>query len=430
MKRRSFLLGGIAAATGVASAAPAGKGKSTGVAEKSKPVKLPTAVEAAAMPTEGLFLVRPHLQLLGEKSAAVVWMTKRPATGFVEWSQDGGASWRTAWDEKDGLRDAGSRTHIATLRGFDPARPVTYRACSQETPHVFAYKTFFKGEVEKVESTLAALVPADGKVSFAMFNDVHCNHAVYSTLLEKIKKPVNFSVFAGDIMNSTDSEDCVVRNLLAPLSYVSDRTGAAMWYLRGNHETRGGYARQLRNHLALPGGLFYGAVTLGAGRIAFIDSGEDKEDDHREYSGIVDFDRYIDSQIEWLRDEFASDAWRNAAFRIAVMHIPPPGFRKLDGGMWNGATKRMRRLAEVLKTSKVSLVMAAHLHSSANADPTKECPYPVVVGGGNQLFTPEQRQKHPYRDATLTRCTYDSRKLVVEQYTSDGAKLFERICQA
>ena len=136
------------------------------------------------------------------------------------------------WDEKDGLRDAGSRVHVATLRGFKPSMPVVYRACSQETPHVFAYKTFFKGDVEKIESKLAPLVPADGTVSFAMFNDVHCNHAIYSTLLDNVKKPVNFTVFAGDIMNSTDSEACVVHNLLAPLAYVSDKTGAAMWYLR------------------------------------------------------------------------------------------------------------------------------------------------------------------------------------------------------
>lgn len=427
MKRRSFLLGSIAAA-GAAVAAPAQKKSAKNAAKKE--VKPPTAVEAATMPAEGLFMVKPHLQLLDEKSAAVVWMTKRPATGFVEWSQDNGASWKTAWDEKDGLRDAGSRVHVATLRGFKPSMPVVYRACSQETPHVFAYKTFFKGDVEKIESKLAPLVPADGTVSFAMFNDVHCNHAIYSTLLDNVKKPVNFTVFAGDIMNSTDSEACVVHNLLAPLAYVSDKTGAAMWYLRGNHETRGGYARHLRKHLALPGGLFYGAVTLGAGRIAFIDTGEDKEDDHREYSGIVDFDHYLDSQIEWLEDEFASEAWRNAAFRIAVMHIPPSGCKKLDGGMWNGGTRRHKRLCNTLKKSNVSLVLAAHLHSCANSDPNKFCPYPVVVGGGCNILSPEKRIKHPFADATLTHCSYNKEKLVVQQYTSDGKMLFERICKA
>jgi hypothetical protein len=82
-------------------------------------------------------------------------------------------------------------------------------------------------------------------------------------------------------------------------------------------------ARQLRDYLALPDGHYFGAVTLGAARIVFIDTGEDKHDSHPEYSGLVDFDHYIERQKAWLSREFASAAWKDAVFRIAVMHIPP-----------------------------------------------------------------------------------------------------------
>lgn len=420
MKRRDFLFGSLAATL-----APSALAANDGAA---KAPRVLSDVEKFALPEEGLFAVKPHLQLLGEDSAAVVWVTRRKATGFVEWSQDGGATWNVDWTEEDGLRDAGSFVHRTVLTGFDPSKRVRFRACSRENPHVFAYSAVFAGEVEKVESELNPILPADGKVSFAMFNDVHNTPATYPALLEHLGAPVNFTVFNGDIMNSVDNEEGLKRHLLAPLAYVSDRTHAAMWYLRGNHETRGGFARRLRDYLALPGGHFFGAVTLGAARIVFIDTGEDKADGHKEYSGIVDFDHYIARQTKWLEREFASDAWKRAAFRIAVMHIPPAGVKLLGGGRWDGGSQRMKGLSKVFAGANISIALCAHMHHSANDDPNADHPYPVVVGGGVGRAPENKRGK--FLDATLTRCEYDRHELVVTQTNILGEKLFERRVRA
>ena len=180
--------------------------------------------------------------------------------------------------------------------------------------------------------------------------------------------------------------------------------------------------------MALPGGHFFGAVTLGAARIAFIDTGEDKQDGHKEYSGLVDFDRYITRQMEWLSDEFASTAWKDAPFRIVVMHIPPAGTFQLGGGRWPGGTERMGRLSALLKGANVSLALAAHLHRSANDNPNADHPYPVIVGGGPRE-EPEERRK-AFGDATLTRCDYDADELVVVQTNIRGERLFERHIKA
>ena len=266
MKRRDFLLGSIASV-----AAPAAFAAEDSAEQKPtppppqptppppKPAEKLSTVERFACPEDGLFAVRPHLQLLGERSAAVVWMTKRKATGFVEWSQDGGAKWKRDWTEEDGLRDAGSFVHKTVLTGFDPSKSVRFRACSRANPEVRAYSATFEGEVEKVESELNPIVPADGKVSFAMFNDVHNKLDSYPALLKYLDRPVNFTVFNGDIMNSVETEEGLKKNLLAPLAYTSEKTHAAMWYLRGNHETRGAMARQLRDYLALPEGHYFGS---------------------------------------------------------------------------------------------------------------------------------------------------------------------------
>jgi hypothetical protein len=351
-------------------------------------------------------------------------MTKRKATGFVEWSQDGGAKWKRDWTEEDGLRDAGSFVHKTVLTGFDPSKSVRFRACSRANPEVRAYSATFEGEVEKVESELNPIVPADGKVSFAMFNDVHNKLDSYPALLKYLDRPVNFTVFNGDIMNSVETEEGLKKNLLAPLAYTSEKTHAAMWYLRGNHETRGAMARQLRDYLALPEGHYFGAVTLGAARIVFIDTGEDKHDSHPEYSGLVDFDHYIERQKAWLAREFASAAWKDAAFRIAVMHIPPADVSVLGRRGPIGGTKRTCALTEFLKGAGLSIALCGHYHWSANDDANETHPYPVVVGGGVGV-SPENKRGR-FRDATITRCDYDSKELVVSQTNILGEKLFER----
>ncbi len=424
MKRRNFLLGtlGAVAAPAITTAASPAKAKT------AKKEEVVSVVEREAMPKEGLFSVKPHLQLMGEREAAVVWMTRKKATGFVEWSQDDGATWTKTWTEEDGLLDAGCTLHRTILSDFDPSRPIRFRICSQENPYIFPYRAEFKGDIQKMEFSLDPILPANGKVAFAMFNDVHQHLENYPKLLDLLPAPVNFSVFAGDIMNHVDDEAGLSRYLLAPLSYVCTRTRAAMWYVRGNHECRGPYSRKLRNYLALPDGHYFGAVTLGAARIVFIDTGEDKENTHHEFEGIVDFDAYLERQMKWLRKEFASDEWKNAKFRIAVMHIPPVGTKMLAGHVYNGESNRMRKMTELLKTSGLTIAFAAHTHRSGNDDARPDRPYVVITGGGNGIASPEK--SHWKIDATITHCQYDANELVVTQVNMKGEKLFERRIKA
>ena len=156
----------------------------------------------------------------------------------------------------------------------------------------------------------------------------------------------------------------------------------------------------------------------------FIDTGEDKHDSHQEYSGLVDFDHYIERQKAWLAREFASAAWKDAAFRIAVMHIPPADVSVLGRRGPIGGTKRTCALTEFLKGAGLSIALCGHYHWSANDDANETHPYPVVVGGGVGV-SPENKRGR-FRDATITRCDYDAKELVVTQTNILGEKLFER----
>lgn len=404
MRRREFLLGAMAASA-VPGMATAGAGD---VSE----------VERETFDPSGLIRVKPHLQLLGERELGVVWATARPATGTVEWSQDGGKSWTLARNECDGLLvDANDRIHRLVIGGYNPVRPLAYRVRSKAFKSFGAYKVEYSGEEGTAEGEIGALVPADGTLSFAVLNDVHQHPEVYKALAPALSGGLSFTVFNGDILNEVEGEDQIQRHLLAPLAYCAARTKAPMWYLRGNHETRGPYARHLRDYLALQNGRFYGAVTLGGVRFVFIDTGEDKPDDHWAYSGLTDFDHYVDTETDWLRREFASDAWTKARFRIAFMHIPPDA--DFDNGKkkfaWKPWPDRHARLCKALAAAKPSLVFGAHMHQRHHDLGIPRRPYPLVVGGGMSVADAEE-----IRRPTLTRCDVTGSGLRVRQVTTDG----------
>jgi hypothetical protein len=104
-----------------------------------------------------------------------------------------------------------------------------------------------------------------------------------------------------------------------------------MIYVRGNHETRGKYARMLPDYLALPNGRFYYAFDHGPVRFIIMDGGEDKTDDNPAYSGLVNFDRYRIQQKHWLQKEIQSEAFQKALFKIVVVHMPPVASQQWHG---------------------------------------------------------------------------------------------------
>ena len=338
-------------------------------------------------------------------------MTTQPATGYVTWSQDGWKTERRSWMQCDGLRDSNSRVHRTLVAGFDPTRPIQWRAHSRPIAEFGGYKIRYAGEEQSVEGTLKPIEPRRDRLSFAMVNDVHSRVAAYESLMDCVREPVDFTVFAGDILNVTASEEVVRRCLLEPMAYVTRRTQAPCWYLRGNHETRGDFSRRFRDCLMLKNGHYYGSASLGPVRIVFLDTGEDKTDDHQEYFGMTDFEGYLEEQTRWLRQEVTGEGWKSARFRIVVQHIPAMPGRDLP---------RLRRLFEPLKTAGVNMMFAAHWHQQQWLAADAFRPFPIAVGGGCAVRPTAENTSNL---ATLTRCDIEGDTLRVRQFFAGSGKL-------
>lgn len=376
-------------------------------------VALGAAASFAAEGNQDVFRTKPYAAAFGPDAVGLSWLTTTMATGFVSWSQDG---WRTvtrSWCDTDGLRDVGT-VHRALIRGFDPKKAIEWRCHSRPIAELGEEAVDYAGEEVVCQGRLKPLCADRTRVSFAVVNDVHSHVEYYPHLMDCVREPVDFTVFNGDITDATCSEDDIVKGLLGPLGYVTQRMSAPCVYVRGNHEPRGAMARRMREFLLLRGGRYYGAMTWGPARIVFLDTGEDKADDNVEYSGLVDFDGYLKREIAWLQQEVSDEPWRRAPVRILVQHIPFSPKTDLP---------RLQQLYEVVRNAGVTLAIGGHWHYQQLIEAGKNgCAFPFLQGGGFRM----DHRLEPRRPV-LTRCDVIGGRIRVRQYAADsGRELLDR----
>lgn len=373
-------------------------------------------VDVQAERTTGLIAVQPWVQLMGAGRLGVGWLTAQAADGVVEWTQPSDAAhgevWRQAWLSEDGLRQANGTAQRAVIEGYDPSKPIRFRAKSRPITSFKPYKVMFGEPETSHQRCLPALTRPAGAASFIVFNDVHNRYQNYPLLTSKAGTTPDFAVFNGDVVQDPQSEEELTERLLAPMAWFASRS-IPCFFLRGNHETRGAFARHLKAYLTLPDNRYYTAMTFGATRVLFLDSGEDKPDTSAEYSGLVDFEPYIAHESAWLKSEIACDAFRQATWRIVVIHIPPD-WRKETSKLWHGERRVRERFVPLFDEGKITAVISGHNHKAELIEP---CPdkgrgfqWPVFIGGAPTLA-----------NATVIRVDADEKALKITCFQSDGA---------
>ena len=327
-----------------------------------------------------LFSLEPYLQNLAEHEATVMWMTKTKCYSWVEWGENQTLG-NKAQTIVDGQIMANNRLNRITISGLESGKKYFYRVYSREITHYDPYKVNWgKTYMSKINTFSTADTKSDSfKAIF--FNDIHNNLAVFSKLTEYIAKTgYDLSLFNGDCFNDPTYES----NVLKVLKHYNQGVNASqkpVIYLRGNHEIRGAYSRQLPSLFSHPQGKQYFAITRGPVRFVCMDTGEDKPDSHWAYSGLNDFEGFHREQAAWLEKEILKSEFKNAKYRVLVHHIPiyntPPmkynPWKKLWGPIFNRA----------------GFDMSIHGHThQATIYPPKvagDHNYPIIIGGGPKM---------------------------------------------
>ena len=328
-----------------------------------------------SMKASELFLTKPYLQNPVNNGMTIMWETTIPAYSWVEYGTD-----TTNLSRKrliiDGQAEFNESIHKIRLENLTPGQTYYYRVCSQEILQYKAYSKKF-GNTAKSEFYSFTMPQADtDSFTAVIFNDLHQRANVFQALLKQVENvDYDFVIFNGDCIDDPANHAQATRFVkLLTEGVHGDRTPTL--FIRGNHEIRNAYSIGLRKHFDYVGGKTYGAFNWGDTRIVMLDCGEDKTDDHREYSGLNDFTQLRQEQVGFLQQELASKTFKKANKRILIHHIPLYGCDNLCKDLWE----------PLLKKAPFHVAINAHTHKFAHHPKSfLGNNFPVIIGGGNKI---------------------------------------------
>lgn len=368
MDRRTFLATAAAAA---ALAAPSLVAQPQAPASGPEPLRIVTG---------------PYLQGASETAMTIMWITNRNATGAVEFGPPGGEL-KTAANSHDGLIDSNERVHKVVLTDLSPGAVYRYRVVSRDILNFGSNKVDFGETVAGGFQEFRTFDRRKQDLSFLVFNDIHDIPATFRDLLKvNGDRPYDFVVLNGDTVSDFDKEGRITAILDQAVSSFASRV--PLFWARGNHETRGGFARQFPAYVASPNGRYFYSFDHGPVHFIVLDTGEDKTDSHPEYSGLADLQRYRREEAEWLSAEVKTAAFLRARYRVVFAHMPfpsAPATLRTGGAAssFTGMEDDFQNFGATLDQAGIDMMISGHVHTPAviNPEPGRHS-YPIVRGGG------------------------------------------------
>ena len=324
--------------------------------------------------------IKPYLQNPSQNGITLMWRTSEPAYSWVEYGTDT-LNLKKVHDVEFGIVRANNTNNKIRLNGLNPDTKYFYRVCSQEVVAFGAYKKEFGQIHYSPFYSFTTFGNTINSFTAIIFNDIHSQLSVFDSLVKKLEGiNYDFAIFNGDCFNDPISEE----NELKILSHFSEKMNGAetpLFYLRGNHETRGTYALGWPSLFDWAGGNPYFAFTFGDTRFVLLDNGEDKNDKSIEYSGLADYTGFRLKETEWLKNEIKSKDFKKSNKKILIHHMPIYGWEnRYDSGfiackdLWN----------PIFEKTSFNIAITGHLHHYKFYKKGETGnPFPLVIGGGN-----------------------------------------------
>ena len=326
---------------------------------------------------EGLFKVTPYLQNNSNSGISILCIASEKVTGKVKVTNLNSTTPRTIKLEVIAIPGTTLFRCKARIDKLKPGRIYTYR---------MMLKSSSGDQAISNPAKFKTLNPRADTCRFTVVSDLHNQTKTHAEYMKRMKgyNP-DFIIYNGDCWNDPSSHNNAegVMNVLQAYVNQGNHQSILMKYMMGNHEWRGSFANSMvylfdEEYLNLDSNdlskqRYENAFTHGNVRIVFLDTGEDGDKRASQFLGGRQ------RQVEWLKKEISSPAFKKARWRIIVMHIPAWGNDWVDSGsqMWR----------EVIRTAspKFDLMLGGHTHYSRIWDADYERPFPVVIAGGPSL---------------------------------------------
>ncbi len=332
----------------------------------------------------------PWLQNMTSDGVTVCWTTNLPAVPGVLMIRAKPLADSLVRNSTDGLINAGGTLHKVRISGLKPGLKYAYKLHSVELMKLRPYQIYYGDTIKGKEFSFITQDPAKKTTRFMVVNDIHTNGGKLAGFLKSGgAADQDILIYNGDIVDNFELES----QLLGPIIDTSVRyfaSGVPFAFVRGNHETRGIMSRKLKDYLDLPDNRYYYAFDQGPVHFVLLDCGEDKPDDNKYYYGLADYDSYRLQELEWLKAHMKTAAYRNAAFRVIIVHMPILGGE--NSGY--GPAFLSEYFGPVIREAGADLMIAAHTHRHQWLDsPASGFGFPMLINGNNNYIKVEATGK-------------------------------------
>lgn len=321
--------------------------------------------------THGPILLNPS-----ETGISILWTTDTPCHSKVLFGED--APTQAVEPNEHGLLPISTR-HLVHLTGLLPGRTYKYKAVSTR---VVRMKGYYPDKGLSSESSVHSFTTLDRtkpSVSFSFYTDTHEDITRIKALNALIDWKTNsFLVHGGDAFHTIESEDQLFDRWLDPVSDALKSSTPLLW-LRGNHETRGAFAREAAAYVLPPERRHYFARDHGPLHLIVIDSGEDKPDSTNVYAGLNAFSAYRREEFDWFSNHIrTADRVRSAPFRVLFVHQPRWGWVDNENAKWTALANE----------AGIDLIISGHTHRFAHELPKEgETRFHHLIVGQDQVAT-------------------------------------------
>ena len=312
---------------------------------------------------------------------SVVFATSDKGTGFLEYEYNGTA-YRTYAQESG--RIIGDRLIHSVHVPYQHLRNNTYTVGSTRVIEAYSYGSRLGKTV--TSQSYAFTAPKGSEAEYLVLSDWH---SYVDRAYAAVSKLGHYDavLLLGDAAAGMDFEEQAADDIVKFGGTLTHGSMPAV-FVRGNHDTRGGFADKLPSFLGLDS-LYY---TVAMGDITFVvlDSGEDKEDGHIEYGGLNAFTQHREQMVEWLQNAEISGKHKIALSHAWQICEPEP---ELSHAAW-----------QALDDAGVRFLLSGHKHVCRFLSDEKE---------DEQLFLSEFPQIAGYIDGGIADKNYVASKITV-----------------
>jgi acid phosphatase type 7 len=356
-------------------------------------------------------LCAPVLTNPAPDAMTVLWATNAPATGCVEFGETEKLG-QIARGWNLGLLPFEQRYMKIRVEGLKPGTKYFYRARAEYTHYDWHKGILCDTEPDAFSEIYSFTTPNPqaSETNFTVWNDTHEQEDTLRALhAAHEKSPGDFMLWNGDVATDLYSEEMMLNQFLNPAG-LPFAAKVPYYFVRGNHDTRGPFARLIHQVTDVPNNQFYYTFRQGPLAAIVLDTGEPIPDPV--WSKLSDFEPLRAQQVPFLAKAIEQPEFKSAPFRVMFCHIPL---------WWRDETRvgtycmdARKKWHDLLVQGGVQMVISGHTHDFDCFRANEKHPYVQLIGGG-------PRPRH----ASYIRGHANADRLNVTQYKLNGDVLHE-----